>query len=87
MPIGPTHTAISFPCHAAPGSFHCLQMPMHILWFLHLPRTVCGIISKELPAASYPFTLPAVKPCTKNFWQEMKTIKIGIRLSTDSANT
>lgn len=87
MPIGPTHTAISFPCHAASGSFHCLQMPMHILWFLHLPWTVCGSISKELPAASYPFTLPAVKPCTKNFWQEMKTIKIGIRLSTDSANT
>jgi len=35
----------------------------------------------------YPFTLPAVSPFTKNFWQEMKTMRIGSRLKTDRANT
>ena len=35
----------------------------------------------------YPFTPPVVNPATKNFWQEIKTIKIGIRLNTDSAKT
>ena len=37
--------------------------------------------------SSYPFTLPAVSPFTKNFWQEMKTMRIGSRLKTDRANT
>ena len=37
--------------------------------------------------SSYPFTLPAVSPFTKNFWQEMKTMRIGSRLKTDRTNT
>lgn len=34
-----------------------------------------------------PFTLPLVKPATKNFWQQINTISIGKRLNTDNAKT
>ena len=40
-----------------------------------------------LATISYPFTLPAVSPCTKNFWQRMKISTTGISVSTDMANT
>ena len=40
-----------------------------------------------LQIVNYPFTLPAVNPCTKNFWQETNTIRIGTKLSTERANT
>ncbi len=40
-----------------------------------------------LPFDLYPFTLPAVSPCTKNFWQIMNTATTGTSVSTDMANT
>lgn len=58
-----------------------------------LPLQASGYISSlafrllAIFTSSYPFTLPAVSPFTKNFWQEMKTMRIGSRLKTDRANT
>lgn len=37
--------------------------------------------------AFYPLTLPVVSPATKNFWQKIKTNRIGSKLKTDKANT
>ena len=34
-----------------------------------------------------PFTLPLVRPATKNFWQQINTISMGKRLNTDNAKT
>ena len=53
-----------------------------LYFFLPYPIRLLAIFT-----SSYPFTLPAVSPFTKNFWQEMKTMRIGSRLKTDRANT
>ena len=42
---------------------------------------------KKHKRKNYPFTLPAVNPCTKNFWQNMKISTTGMSVSTDMANT
>ena len=37
--------------------------------------------------SSYPFSPPACRPETKNFWQQMNTISTGTRLAMDMAKT
>lgn len=49
--------------------------------------TLCQGATPWQRECDYPFTLPAVSPCTKNFWQVMNTMITGTSVSTDMANT
>ena len=73
----------SLPLQASCYIFFFLTPSGFLLYFfLPYPIRLLAIFT-----SSYPFTLPAVSPFTKNFWQEMKTMRIGSRLKTDRANT
>lgn len=73
----------SLPLQASCYIFFFLTPSGFLLYFfLPYPIRLLAIFT-----SSYPFTLPAVSPSTKNFWQEMKTMRIGSRLKTDRTNT
>ena len=62
------------------GDFYLVQNKSGVCQQLQTPQRKGNIWYQ-------PFTLPLVRPATKNFWQQINTISMGKRLNTDNAKT